>query len=275
MARMWQCGMRRAFIRSAPSRISLPLHPGCQLFRRSLPNADKGRQTGDNADNLPPNTGHSNGVVLDMIAAEMKNQLRSVASGAQQRALKRGIPAEVNLSRRVMKLFELQNGRCALTGIAFDLREVGQGRARHPFAASLDRVDSSGGYTRDNIRLVCQVVNFALNAYGEDVFYEMARAAVAHSGDIPPAIEARDTHIERQRKRRYIDHVVKEAPRILASHGGCMKKQSLRHQLRDAYQSVLPEDEANAYGWAFRRLTEQGDLEPSSHSTVYRLRAPR
>jgi hypothetical protein len=180
------------------------------------------------------------------------------------------------------ELFEAQGARCALTGIAFDLGVVGTGQARRPFAPSPDRIDSSGGYTRDNTRLVCQAVNFALNAFGEDIFREIALAAAAFVPEqVRPAIarsgavegDQAASEAERQRKRRYIQHVIEEGPRILAERGGRIAKAEMRAELRRRYLDLLPIDEANAYGWGFRRLTEAGIIEPASGSDFYALRS--
>jgi hypothetical protein len=205
----------------------------------------------------------------------MRAKLRSVAAGAMQRARERGLPVDPDLMALTFELFEAQGGRCALTGIGFDLRVVGTGQARRPFAPSLDRIDASAGYTRDNIRLVCQAVNFALNAFGEDVFREIALAAAEFDPEqVRPAIaKPAAVEAERERKRRYIMHVVEEAPRILAEQGGRMEKAEMRAELRRRYHDRLPLDEGNAYGWGFRRLTEAGIIEPASGSDLYTLRS--
>jgi hypothetical protein len=41
-----------------------------------------------------------------------------------------------------------------------------------------------------------------------------------------------------------------------------MPKADLRAALRQRYEAELTLDEANAYGWAFRRLTEAGRASP-------------
>jgi hypothetical protein len=66
-------------------------------------------------------------------------------------------------------------GRCAVSGIDFDLDAV-MSRRRAPFAPSLDRIDSSLGYVPGNIRLVCQIVNFAMNEWGEAPLRRLAAA---------------------------------------------------------------------------------------------------
>lgn len=167
-----------------------------------------------------------------------------------------------------LDLYQAQGGRCALSGLRFDLRSAGYGKARRPFAPSLDRIDSRGGYTRENVRLVCQVVNFALNAYGEDIFREIA---VATAGFEPSEVAPSDV-TERQRKAAYIAHVIQEAPRVLKDQGGQLLKARMRALLRQCFRGALPIDEANAYGWGFRRLTETGVIEPASGAASYTLR---
>jgi hypothetical protein len=70
-----------------------------------------------------------------------------------------------------------QGHRCIMTGIAFEPKAT---KPRNPYAMSVDRIDSSRGYTMDNIRLVCACVNFALHSYGDEVFYRMCEAALVH-----------------------------------------------------------------------------------------------
>jgi hypothetical protein len=204
---------------------------------------------------------------------DIRMKILATANGARQRARTRGLAVDEDLCAFALELYSAQGGCCALSGLPFNLRVVGGGKARRPYAPSLDRVDAASGYTRDNVRLVCQAVNFALNAYGEDVFREIALATARF---VPERIEplaatkpSRDE--ERDRKRAYIDHVIKEAPRILAAHDGRLDKDAMRRALRSGFVGALPSDEANAYGWGFRRLTEAGVIEPASKTDFYAL----
>jgi hypothetical protein len=78
----------------------------------------------------------------------------------------------------LIALWNESNGRCMMTGLPFKETPVGDGKARRPFAPSLDRIDSELPYTRRNCRLVLQAVNFALNAWGDDVFLSVADGAI-------------------------------------------------------------------------------------------------
>jgi hypothetical protein len=76
-----------------------------------------------------------------------------------------------------------------LTKLPFRETSVGAGRARRPFAPSLDRIDSRQAYSRRNCRLILQAVNFALNAWGDDVFFAIAEGAItARDPAISPTI---------------------------------------------------------------------------------------
>ena len=76
----------------------------------------------------------------------------------------------------MMTVWERCEGRCAVSGLEFSEVVVGSGRARKPYAPSLDRIDRSRGYEPDNVRLVTAVANFAMNAWGRDPVLDLARA---------------------------------------------------------------------------------------------------
>lgn len=67
-----------------------------------------------------------------------------------------------------------------LSGLVFRETQFGSGRARRPYAPSLDRIDAEQPYSLKNCRLVLQAVNFALNAWGDEVFLDVAGAATRH-----------------------------------------------------------------------------------------------
>ena len=72
--------------------------------------------------------------------------------------------------RNLMTAWKHCEGRCAVSGLEFSETQVGGGKARRPYAPSLDRIDPRRGYEPDNVRLVCAVANFAMNAWGLNPF---------------------------------------------------------------------------------------------------------
>ena len=89
-------------------------------------------------------------------------------------------------------LYDDQDGCCAVSGLRFNLERFADALVKHPFAPSIDRKLSSGGYTEDNVRLVCVAVNFGMGQWGEEVFLTIARAAVAHEAKGESGLTAND-----------------------------------------------------------------------------------
>lgn len=48
-------------------------------------------------------------------------------------------------------------------------------------ALSIDRIDSSKGYTRDNVVLVCSSINVMKNSHSIDEFINLCRSVVEHA----------------------------------------------------------------------------------------------
>lgn len=69
----------------------------------------------------------------------------------------------------VADVYEKQNGLCALTDESIVFPEVG-----HPnkAIASIDRIDSTKGYTLDNIQLVTRQVNMMKQSYSQELFID-------------------------------------------------------------------------------------------------------
>ena len=75
-------------------------------------------------------------------------------------------------------LWDAQQGRCAVSGLAFSDERHEDAFVKTPFAPSLDRIDSTAGYLKGNVRLVCMAANFALNQWGDDVLRRLAHGVV-------------------------------------------------------------------------------------------------
>lgn len=70
------------------------------------------------------------------------------------------------------------NGRCELSGIAWDFRSKSL-RGKRPWAPSLDRINSAEGYSLGNCRLVAVAVNIALSDFGEEILLKIALGMAA------------------------------------------------------------------------------------------------
>lgn len=73
---------------------------------------------------------------------------------------KRSRVLEVSIDiNNLIELWDAQNGCCAISKYPMTYTESCL------FGVSVDRIDSSGGYTKENVQLVCQGINFAKNKY--------------------------------------------------------------------------------------------------------------
>ena len=69
-------------------------------------------------------------------------------------------------------LYELQDKRCALSGLPISFENVASNTTEE-CSASLDRVDSSKGYTEDNVQFIHKIVNVMKQAESQVDFIEM------------------------------------------------------------------------------------------------------
>lgn len=103
-----------------------------------------------------------------------------------RRRRSRGIEVCPSLAGReglsyLMDLWSAQRGLCALTGMPMtwgrvkrgDIKAEGYGRV-----VGIDRIDSSVGYVRGNLQLVCGQVNYMRGGLSEDDFLEWCAAVV-------------------------------------------------------------------------------------------------
>lgn len=109
---------------------------------------------------------------MTKVSAEFAGFMQAIYS-ARKRAKDKGIACELT-EAEALQLWKRCEGKCELTGIPFELDRP-DGCVRRPFAPSIDRVNASGPYTKDNIRVVCTSVNLAMNQWGDEVLYRIAR----------------------------------------------------------------------------------------------------
>lgn len=110
--------------------------------------------------------------------------LKRIWQSAKHNAKMRGMAFEIT-TEDVMTSYRKNHGKCAVTGIPFDMSKYKGGQGRRPWVPSIDRIDSAKPYTTDNIRIVCVATNLAMNWWGEDVLARLAKAYVSKRGLLP------------------------------------------------------------------------------------------
>lgn len=119
--------------------------------------------------------------VLDLGDSDVRRRIATrLHARTRSRAARAGFAFELDTVFIEACLLE-QEGRCAVSGVAFSMQDFPDALVRHPFAPSVDRILSKGGYTRDNVRIVCVATNFGLGQWGDEVFLVIARGVVAQA----------------------------------------------------------------------------------------------
>ena len=90
----------------------------------------------------------------------------------QKSASLRGIQWSLSLDD-IADLYEQQEGKCALTDWPITFPEVG---APYKTDASIDRIDSSFGYFKENVQLVDKRINMMKQQYSQEDFIEVCKA---------------------------------------------------------------------------------------------------
>jgi hypothetical protein len=76
---------------------------------------------------------------------------------------------EFNINLKdLKKIWDTQKGKCYILGHDLILPDDKQ-IINHNFLASLDRIDNSKGYIKNNVRFVCATINYAKNKF-DDIF---------------------------------------------------------------------------------------------------------
>lgn len=104
---------------------------------------------------------------------DYQKKIYELFNGAKHRAKIKEVPFDLTLGF-LEDLWNQQEGCCYLTKRKFDWQQTGISR-NNPNSPSLDRIDNSKGYTKDNIRLICYHLNIAINQFGLDAFKRLAK----------------------------------------------------------------------------------------------------
>lgn len=98
-------------------------------------------------------------------------------------------------------LWEKQDGECALTGLKLKLHKNGSewSKDKHnPWKSSLDRIDTSKGYLKGNVRFVCNIGNLCKNVWTDEVVYEFCKKVVKNMAQPVPlsGLDYKENHNE-------------------------------------------------------------------------------
>ena len=96
---------------------------------------------------------------------QLMKHLRLSLNSCKVRAKRASIPFDLSM-RDIEALLDLSKSRCAVTEHEFSFVRYGN-TLKRPFVPSIDRIDSTRGYTPDNCRIVCSITNIAMNAWGD------------------------------------------------------------------------------------------------------------
>lgn len=93
---------------------------------------------------------------------------------ACRRARTKNLPIDID-KEYLLHLVELSNNCCQVTGIKFDY-DRNPKYGKNPYAPSLDRIDSSKGYTKGNVQLVVFMYNTAKGDWEHEDVLKLAEA---------------------------------------------------------------------------------------------------
>jgi hypothetical protein len=104
----------------------------------------------------------------------IEGRTRAIMRRAKSRAKAKGLEFNLNFTT-VQKI--IKKGFCELTNLPFDMSSVEETQY-NPYSPSLDRIDSTKGYTPKNVRVVLSSVNTSLGQYGEQQMLPILEAMV-------------------------------------------------------------------------------------------------
>lgn len=114
--------------------------------------------------------------------SRMEAAVLKAARSRRSYARSRGIPFDEDLPSAMLQRYRETGGRCEVSGLTLADDVLGHGAAPRPFQPSVDRIDSTLGYTKDNCRLVCWAVNCFCGTWGLEIATEIAHGIVSQQG---------------------------------------------------------------------------------------------
>lgn len=107
--------------------------------------------------------------------ATPKGRAHYLIIAAKKRAIEKNLPFNLTVEYVQVVIFI---GICQRTGIKFDLETKGRA-IRNAYAPSIDRIDSSKGYTIDNTQIVCDMYNHGKGQHSDEEFIKFCHIVAA------------------------------------------------------------------------------------------------
>ena len=98
-----------------------------------------------------------------------KSRSGTIVRDIRRRSKNTSIPTDID---KDFVLQKLQNGKCEITGIPFEVVIRGKPGPRSP---SLDRIVPSLGYIKSNVRMILYAINTFKNEWSDDDIYPIAK----------------------------------------------------------------------------------------------------
>ena len=99
--------------------------------------------------------------------------------GAKERAERKGLLFDIT-KEDLINLWDKQNGKCAISGIDMTYT-LDSGRT--PYNVSVDQINPSMGYTKNNIQLVCMSVNQLKSDFEMDIVLNICKNIINNNKD--------------------------------------------------------------------------------------------
>ena len=162
----------------------------CRMCNKNMPldTFPKRYQSGDYLGRSPICQSCDSERLSDWRSSGQRNFLSTRYGDAKRRARRVGIPIKDDFTLDLLlRLYKDQDGRCAVSKLPMTWAvetEKGSGHhARRGTNISIDRIDSSKGYEKKNIRLVCEKVNQIKSSMSDaDLYFWSAQISGSMSG---------------------------------------------------------------------------------------------
>lgn len=112
----------------------------------------------------------------DFLTQDVKSRINKLFHSSKSNSVKKEL--QFNITTDYLEILYIGcQGRCPFTGIELDPLS-GTIAERNPRGISIDRIDSSKGYVKGNVRLVSTWYNNAKAAGSDDFLLEMSKRLV-------------------------------------------------------------------------------------------------